>query len=334
MTQTSPIQTQQIPHELRLSAAERLVSAPGRRDAARRLIASASSHGIDLNLMWGVIENPERSSPNPKKARPRVRQTVLAVLGAGRTAMLFLPTPDPADRTLGTAQTQRNEIAASIQACLEGLRAWAPAKVTLGQTLVSENEQWAHSACIEAGMRSVGTLDYLRKPVTLADLTGPPPNWPGGIEVRAMDSIQADRSLLIEALEGSYEQTLDCPELCGLRSMEDVVDSHMATGEFDPSRWHLVFKDGQPAGCCLLSHCPPNNTVELVYIGIAPIARGLGLGQSLLTHAIGSLGPMDITEVTCAVDNRNAPALRIYDAMGFERFDARVGFVSSITARA
>ena len=92
--------------------------------------------------------------------------------------------------------------------------------------------------------------------------------------------------------------------------MDDVVESHMATGDFSPSRWHLIFKDGQPAGCCLLTHIPQSDSVELVYLGIAPIARGLGLGKQVLAYAIGQLGEngdIGIKEVTCAVDNRNAP---------------------------
>ncbi len=342
MTQTSPIQTQQIPPTLQLSAAERLVASPGRREAAKRLIASASTHGIDLELMWGVIGQDADS--RPQKTGLRVRQVALAVLGPGRTAMIFLSNPDLSvnqTHALGSRDVQINEISAAARAALTGLRAYAPTKVTLAQTLIEPDQTWARQACLQGGMISVGELDYMQKPVTPADLTptDPPhtqPIWPAGVEVRTVRSLDpdahdSDRQALVAALEGSYLETLDCPELCGLRPIEDVIDSHMATGEYDPSRWHLIFKDGHPAGCCLLSHCPQSNSVELVYLGLAPIARGLGLGRSVLSYAITQLGPIGITQVTCAVDNRNAPAISIYESLGFTRFDARIGFVAPIT---
>ena len=116
--------------------------------------------------------------------------------------------------------------------------------------------------------------------------------------------------------------------------MDDVIESHRATGEFDPTRWHLIFKDEKPAGCCLLSHIPQSNSVELVYLGISPQARGLGLGRSVLSYAIDQLGVLVFNEVTCAVDNRNTPALSIYESLGFKCFDARIGFVAPIRPRA
>lgn len=334
MTQISKIKTQQIPHTLRLSAAERLVSSPGRKKAARRLLESAPAHGIDLDLMWGVIEPAELATP--LKSNPRVRQVALAVLGSGRTAMVFLSNPDKS-RSLGTNETQIQEISASVRAALRGLEAFSPSKVALAQTLIEPDQTWAHQACTDAGMISVGKLDYMRKPISNDDLhLTSTPEWPAGIEVRHIRSLKpdapdSDYQSLITALEGSYLETLDCPELCGLRSMPDVIESHMATGDFDPVRWHLIFKDGSPAGCCLLTHCPQSNSVELVYLGIAPQARGLGLGRAVLSYAISRLGQIGISEVTCAVDNRNAPAIAIYESLGFQRFDARVGFVAPIS---
>jgi ribosomal protein S18 acetylase RimI-like enzyme len=333
MTQILNIQTQQIPHTLRLSAAERLVSAPGRREAAKRLLESAPVHGIDLDLMWGVITPIDQSSP--QKSSPRVRQVALAVLGSGRTAMVFLSHPDK-PRWLGPIETQTQEISSSIKATLSGLRANAPAKVALAQTLIETEQTWAHQACTDAGMVCVGQLDYMRMPVDKQSTPlNTPPNWPEGIDVRPIRSINpnapdSDYQNLIEALEGSYLETLDCPELCGLRTLPDVVESHSATGDFDPDRWHLIYKDGTPAGCCLLTHCPLSSSVELVYLGIAPQARGLGLGRSVLSYAINQLGQIGITEVTCAVDNRNAPAIKIYESLGFKVFDARIGFVAPI----
>lgn len=326
-----------VPRELRLSAAERLVSPPHRREAARRLLESAPQHGIDLDLLWGVMEPGSDPTPKPS-TRKRVRQTCLSVLGSGRTAMLFLSSPER-DKSLGDTQTQVREITACIAAALDGLRDHAPKRVTLAQTLIEPKHAWAKQACAQAGMINVGHLEYMRKRVTPTDLTASPSEaWPQGVTVRAIQSLAPDHPSgdyhnLITALEGSYHDTLDCPELCGLRTMPDVIASHSATGRFDPAHWRLIFVDGQPSGCCLLSHCPHSRSVELVYLGIAPRARGMGLGRRVLAYGIGHLGALDINEVTCAVDTRNTPAIRIYESLGFAPFDARVGFVAPVSPR-
>jgi len=323
-----PPKAVRVPHDLRLWGCERLVSPPNRRQAARSLIASASAHGIDLELMWGVLGDLN----DPKAVK--VRQVCLSVLGAGRTAMLFHSAPE-GPRTLGARERQIEEISACLISCLESLSSM-PERVRLAQALIEPKHRWANEACEQAGMFFVGELAYMRKALN-AEVKTPNqiPVWPDGISVRPIRTLhpqaaQNDRALLIEALEQSYNDTLDCPELCGLRSMEDVIESHMATGEFDPSRWLLIFKDEQPVGCCLLTHCPANQSIELVYLGIAPQARGLGLGRVVLKHGIERLHGLGAREVSCAVDTRNTPAIHVYESMGFQRFDSRIAYVAAI----
>jgi GNAT superfamily N-acetyltransferase len=118
--------------------------------------------------------------------------------------------------------------------------------------------------------------------------------------------------------------------LCGLRATRDVIASHMATGEFSPHRWWLLRAGGSPEGCCLLNHCPANRAVELVYLGISPGLRGRGLSRRLLEHALARADAPDAREITCAVDTRNTPAVRLYHAMGFRSFGSRAGFVKPL----
>jgi len=328
---TAPDSTQQamkIPPDLRLWACERLVTGVNRRQAARSLVSSASTHGIDLDLMWGVI------SDHAEKSMPRVRQVCLAVLGAGRTAMLFHSSPE-SPRQFGSREVQQREIGASISACLVELSTM-PDRAGLAQCLIEPKHTWANQVCLDAGMISVGELAYMRKPLD-AQRARPvtEPDWGPGIRVESLASIehrspgQADPDLT-RALEGSYEQTLDCPELCGLRSMPDVLESHKATGSFDPNHWLLIYKHDQPVGCCLLTHCPNNDSIELVYLGIAPDARGLGLGRRVLEYGIARMSALCAKDVTCAVDTRNTPAIHVYESLGFRRFDSRHGYVVAL----
>ena len=108
----------------------------------------------------------------------------------------------------------------------------------------------------------------------------------------------AQRRALIEALDKSYEDTLDCPELCGVRTTEDVLASHKATGDFDPEHWWLVQLDGRPEGCVLMSRCPDQGALELVYLGLSTALRGRGLGRLLLDRAIRSASDASSTRCT------------------------------------
>lgn len=323
------------------SALERLITEGNPKIGAQRLVRNAARHGIDLDLVWGVLGDP-------KLDQPIVRQVCMVVPGAGGTGMCFVSSPKQggiagsesqreAQKAFGSESEQIKEISASLMVAIEDLSVADQNRVKIAQILFEPKQAWTHAVCQQASMTCVGTLDYLRMDFgKTRHLDRPSNDWGEGIVVRAirnlsMDSVDGDGSLLIRALERSYEGTLDCPELCGMRSMTDVLESHRSTGDFDPSRWWLMLKDGDPVGCCLLTHCPPSESVELVYLGLGPEVQGRGLGKRLLAHALGSLRIKDtVHEVTCAVDRRNTPASNVYMSLGFQRFDARVGYVRQV----
>jgi ribosomal protein S18 acetylase RimI-like enzyme len=247
--------------------------------------------------------------------------------------MLFLSAPGP-EKRLGPVAVQQEQLTAVLRRALAEIAGAARSPVVLAQTLVEPTHTWAEAACRAAGMTWVGHLQFMRLAWPLrepaADTgTG---SWPAGVTLTpVIDPLDmtpgADGAALSEALESSYSDTLDCPELCGLRSTRDVITSHMATGVFDPKRWWIVRKDGVAAGCCLLNHCPANHAVELVYLGISSSLRGQGLAGRVLRTALSRLDAPGVREITCAVDTRNTPALKLYRSLGFVPFSSRIGFV-------
>lgn len=318
-----------IPPDLHHSAALRLVPAdsPDRHDAARRLVAGARAAGIDLGSVFGVIEPPSESRP------AWVRQTVLAVVGAGRTAMIFQGSArgdeSPRDHT---------ERVACLEAAAEALFAQTergpdarqrPAVCVL-QSLPEPHEHQAVAALNDAGYIHVGDLAYMRRELARSQSLEPL-KLPDGYTLRSPSTIAPgtpDHEALIRALEASYIDTLDCPELCGIRDSEDVLDSHAATGQFDPALWFLLFEGEVPRGCALFNAVPETKSSELVYLGLAPEARGLGLGRQLLTHGIERIAvSTSASDMLCAVDQRNEPAQRLYKALGFRSFSERRAFV-------
>ncbi len=337
----SPYPAEQATSDLHLAVARRIVrqSNPDQiEQSARALVTAGGKHGIDLSLVWATWEaDPARPS------RRRARQTCLAVIGSGRTALLFVSDPPPQGDP-GGMRAGITERRACIDAACRHLRSQHPRKVVMAQALTEPAHAWAKEAFLGAGFLHVGDLTYLRRSV-VGEPAAPAPNLGDGVElltfaeVEARSGRKAADAVFGAALEASYEQTLDCPELCGMRSIEDVLDSHRATGQFDARLWWVVLERAsstagdsrKPLGCLLLNPCKEQQTVELVYVGLATAARGKGWARSLLLHGMAAaLRGRRGHEVACAVDARNAPARNLYASLGFRESGHRVAFVKSL----
>jgi ribosomal protein S18 acetylase RimI-like enzyme len=251
--------------------------------------------------------------------------------------MLFLSPPGP-EAALGGLREQLQERVRAILAAI-GL-ACDPSRppVALIQALAEPSEDWAVGALELAGLERIAELAYLSRQLRLGEARSPQGtdglvlpqqggSWPGGITVRRVADARAEDAALHRGLERSYEDTLDCPELAGMRSVRDIVASHRAVGDFDPALWWVVEQGGEPEGCVLVNRCPDQGCCELVYIGLSPRLRGLGLGGALLEAAIASSASLE-RELRCAVDQRNDPARRMYTRLGFVDRGRRVAMVA------
>jgi ribosomal protein S18 acetylase RimI-like enzyme len=307
---------QRIPQTRLVDAASRLVTVPPsqRQAAARQLIRSAPEHGIDLSLIWGNT-HPETNA---------VEQVCLLVPAAGRTGMLYISGPN---ETFPDTDDQHANRLAVLQTVFEEIDQTLSNRVCLVQTLVGDNESWARRACLGAGMIEIGTLAYLKRSVPHKPRE--PVTIPSDISLKPVGDLNRDtnRQTLATALERSYIDTLDCPGLCDLREIDDVIDSHQATGEYDPALWWVVEHDGEPHGALLLARYPDQSVMELVYIGFSPQLRARGLGRILMDHAVRAASLAGVAEMTCAVDINNTSALHLYDGLEFRRFDARLALV-------
>lgn len=307
---------QRIPESLLESAAERLVTVPAheRRSAARLLIRNAPVHNIDLSLLWGVVgEDPGV-----------VAQTCLLVPAAGRTGMLYLSAPN---EVFPQSKQQHQARVELLRAVFAEVDASMPNRIRLLQTLTGAGEEWADQACLEAGMTTIGTLAYLKRSISRRESA--PSVLPSDVRLCPVGDMNADpdRRVLGIALERSYIETKDCPGLCDLRAIDDVIDSHQATGEYNPALWWVVQAEGEPHGALLLARYPDQSVMELVYLGLSPTLRKRGIGRALMEHAIETTRRVGVAEMTCAVDTHNGDAMRLYERLGFRQFDVRRALV-------
>jgi len=287
----------QVGADRRSEAIERLVS-PGPaidRRAVQHFLHYAQTNAVNLDGLWS------RQGPDG-----RLVATVLAVPSAGRTAMVFASHARTAAQTTGIAQLVDH-------ACRE-VAGW---HVDLAQALLDPGETLERRMFDAAGFQELAVLSYLERPISKT--TPPPaPRWPAGTRARVEPYRDGMDRELGTILERSYEQTLDCPGLYGLRRTEDIIAGHKATG------------DDEPAGVVLINPFPGHKMTELVYIGLAPFARGRGLGRHLLRHGLCLLHGRRERSITLAVDHRNAPALALYAAEGFQPAVQRVAVIRSL----
>lgn len=324
---------ERVPPARLAEAASRLLGVgPGETAAVAQFIDQARLAGTDLSLMWDLRTGPATAPQGP------VRQSCLVVPSPGRTAAVFLSDGAPGVPPFLPAARRAEEQAAHLHRValvryLAGpdkpvLRAGAD--VNLAQALLEPEQTRLLAAFSEAGFQRLADLAYMRRKIPRR--AGPAPHpLPIGIEVRPLAELgrQGHADLRV-ALERSYAQTLDCPALCGLRSVDDIIASHQAVGRFDPNLWWIVTRQGQPEGCILLSPQAGEETAELVYLGLSPSVRGMGLGRWLLEMGLNELAHGPDRILACAVDLVNTPARKLYAALEFEHFATRLALITTL----
>lgn len=231
------------------------------------------------------------------------RAIVGALLLPGRTAILLLPQP----HAPGIAPRLQSKI---VHAALEQLAAHALHYV---QALVEPHSAGRRELLVQSGFRHLTRLIYLER-----DATYPWVDEPDPARAEWQNFTPAAATVFTEVIQQTYEASEDCPELSGLRPMEDVLASHKASGRFVPALWEIVRVEGAAAGCLLLAELPQATALEVVYMGVVPSFRGRGVGDLLLRRALAQCRARRVRQLTLVVDARNTPARRLYARFGLQ----------------
>ncbi|MFQ3650462.1 MAG: GNAT family N-acetyltransferase [Gemmataceae bacterium] len=229
------------------------------------------------------------------------RGAILALPVAGAGGLLWPPVCE----TLAQAQ-------ALVQTALTWLKSQGTRIV---QAMISLPErhsvEWLE-ACGFQGVTELWTLSRETRSPLLPRQGG---TWPT-LQYQPYDP---HRGQLFEAtLQATYVDSLDCPEVNGLRSIAEILAGHRVQGDYDPSRWWLVSQANHPVGVVIQVDHPANDERELAYLGLIPAARGRGLASAILARVLECAAQDGRPCVVLGVDARNQPALRLYTAAGFE----------------
>lgn len=135
-----------------------------------------------------------------------------------------------------------------------------------------------------------------------------------------------------QLVESTYANTLDVPELNGLRNIQSTLAGYASTVLGTPQSWWIVRCNDADIGCLLLT--PTSlGCCELTYVGLKSEWRGKGLSKLMMNFVRDWALQNASNGITLAVDLRNTPAIRLYQACGFtpQRFvQAWVRFPKSV----
>ena len=133
---------------------------------------------------------------------------------------------------------------------------------------------------------------------------------------------------LFDAVNG---ETRDFPELVRSRPTHAVYKGFLGRGGMRERLWRVLSWHGQDAGLLLLAPHPEACKMELLFMGVHPAFRGIGLGRALTQKAF-SLACEHDYQLVLTADARNSRALALYREAGlqivctsrlFVRFSAR-----------
>jgi ribosomal protein S18 acetylase RimI-like enzyme len=192
----------------------------------------------------------------------------------------------------------------------------------MAQALLTLPEQPLAAALERNGFDHVTALWYMRRGLDL----------PAGY-LRAPERLtyrsyaDGDTSLFHKTLLRTYEGTLDCPELNGVRTLDEILEGHRGQGQYNPSCWWLALEEDEPVGVLLLVEVEDWDAWDVAYVGVVPEKRGRGWGREIMRKALRSAHGLAqdwaTGQVTLSVDARNRPAWGLYRSLGFEAFELR-----------
>ncbi len=140
----------------------------------------------------------------------------------------------------------------------------------------------------------------------------PPVELPPGVTLRTFRTGEDEEAWLAANARAFAHH----PEQGGL----DATDLALRTGSdwFDPAGFFLAERDGRLVGFHWTKvHAGDPPVGEVYVVGVDPDAQGGGLGRTLTLAGLHHLRDRGLAEVLLYVEADNAPALRVYEHLGF-----------------
>jgi GNAT superfamily N-acetyltransferase len=140
----------------------------------------------------------------------------------------------------------------------------------------------------------------------------------GASRITLVSYPDCDPAKFLDVLMRCHDDSLDCPEIHGIRDAQEVLEGYRECAP-DRSRWWLAKEGNESVGVLILGGD------ELSFVGVVPERRGRGIGRALVESAC-AVGPVRFV----TVDSRNAPAVQLYRAARFETVAVRDVYLATL----
>nr|WP_244501286.1 mycothiol synthase [Streptomyces sp. TP-A0874] len=200
----------------------------------------------------------------------------------------------------------------------------------LAQALLRETDRrlrvWAHGGGPAArhlaqvlGMTLFRELRQMRRP--LAGLELDEPRLPEGVTVRTFRPGEDDEAWLAANAAAFAHH----PEQGSLTQQD--LDARKAEPWFDPLGFFLaVREDGRLVGFHWTKVHAGEGLGEVYVLGVDPQAQGGGLGKALTAIGLRHLASRGLPTAMLYVDADNAPAVKVYEGLGFTTHETDLMF--------
>jgi mycothiol synthase len=276
------------------------------QSAVRLILASTSGHPDEMQvrefLRLAGAHREDAGGVWVAEQGGRVLSAIMPVVSPGKTMLLFVPAHLHGDQQ--TNLTKKLIDAVCARAAEQG--------VHLAQALLEVHDEPSQSLLASCGFGKLAELLYLQMVVSkVAEPTLP-------ARCKWLTYAPARHEFFARTILATYQNSFDCPGLNGLRTIDDILAGHRATGDFDPQHWFLLTQDEEPVGAVLLSKVLRSDVTELVYLGLIPQKRRHGLADILMRRASAVAMASKHGRLSLAVDAGNVPALKLYWRHGMQ----------------
>ena len=141
------------------------------------------------------------------------------------------------------------------------------------------------------------------------------------VSLRRCGLTSPDAAQLIAALNSELTATFPEPGATHFSISDGQVDA----GE---GAFLVAYLDDVAVGCGAVRRLDPS-TAELKRMYVTPSVRGWGIGRALVEALEGEARSIGATRIVLETGTRLAPAIRLYEAMGFVRIPLFGEYLSS-----
>jgi mycothiol synthase len=286
-----------------------LVAPPGPSEiaAARRLdqsVLAATAHEALPSAVWRDLEHPTADSALVLDGPPETSATVVHVAPSDTFAPQHWQLAVAAEPT-----ASQRRLTASLETAVEFIAERGGTSATLW--IPGADDSTDH-LLTPIGFVLVHEQFQMRVPLPLDEQ----PQWPEGVTVRAFGEPGDERAWLTV----NNRSFANHPDQGGW--IEETMHRRMAEPWFDPAGLLLAFDSAGLAGSCWTKVHPATDREpalgEIFVIGVDPDRQGTGLGRALVLGGLDHLAAeRGCTVGILYVDAANAPALTLYESLGF-----------------